>query len=37
VTGAIVGIRNEREAAELGHAAELRLSPEERAAIASAA
>jgi aryl-alcohol dehydrogenase-like predicted oxidoreductase len=37
VTGAIVGIRNEREAAELERAAALRLSPEERAAIASAA
>jgi aryl-alcohol dehydrogenase-like predicted oxidoreductase len=37
VTGAIVGIRNEREAAELGPAAALRLTPEERAAIASVA
>ena len=37
VTGAIVGIRSEREAAELGLAAELRLTPEERTAIASVA
>jgi aryl-alcohol dehydrogenase-like predicted oxidoreductase len=37
VTGAIVGIRNELEAAELGLAAELRLTPEERTAIASVA
>jgi aryl-alcohol dehydrogenase-like predicted oxidoreductase len=37
VTGAIVGIRNDREAAELGLAAELRLTPEERTAIASVA
>jgi aryl-alcohol dehydrogenase-like predicted oxidoreductase len=37
VTGAIVGVRNEREAAELAHAAHLRLLPEEVAAIASRA
>ncbi len=37
VTGAIVGVRNEREAAELPQAAAVRLTPDERAAIASAA
>jgi aryl-alcohol dehydrogenase-like predicted oxidoreductase len=37
VTGAIVGVRTEREAAELGAAAQLRLTPEEVAAIASRA
>jgi len=37
VTGAIVGVRNEREAAELAHAANLRLTPNERATIASCA
>ena len=37
VTGAIVGVRNEREAAELPRAAAVRLTPDERAAIASAA
>jgi aryl-alcohol dehydrogenase-like predicted oxidoreductase len=36
VTGAIVGVRNEREAAELPQAAAVRLTPDERAAIASA-
>ncbi len=35
VTGAIVGVRNEREAAELAQGAELRLTPAEVAAIAS--
>ena len=34
VTGAIVGVRNEREAAELGQMAELRLTQDEVAAIA---
>jgi hypothetical protein len=37
VTGAIVGVRNAREAAELAQAATERLAPDERAAIASAA
>ena len=37
VTGAIVGVWNEREAAELAQGAELRLTPDEVAAIASAA
>ena len=37
VTGAIVGVRNEREAAELAGAARLRLAPNERATIAAAA
>ncbi len=37
VTGAIVGVRNVREAAELAQAATERLAPDERAAIASAA
>jgi aryl-alcohol dehydrogenase-like predicted oxidoreductase len=37
VTGAIVGVRNEREAAELAQGAGLRLTPDEIAAIASAA
>lgn len=37
VTGAIVGVRNEREAGELASAAELRLTPDEIAAIASPA
>jgi len=35
VTGAIVGVRNEREAAELAQAAGLRLTPDEVALIAS--
>jgi aryl-alcohol dehydrogenase-like predicted oxidoreductase len=35
VTGAIVGIRNEREAAELAQGAGLRLTPDEVAAVAS--
>jgi len=37
VTGAIVGVRNEREAAELAGAAALRLTPHERATFASSA
>jgi aryl-alcohol dehydrogenase-like predicted oxidoreductase len=37
VTGAIVGVRNEREAFELADAARLRLTPNERATIASSA
>jgi aryl-alcohol dehydrogenase-like predicted oxidoreductase len=37
VTGAIVGVRNEREAAELALAARLRLTPDEVAGIASRA
>ena len=37
VTGAIVGVRNEREAAELGQGAAERLSPDDIAAITSAA
>jgi aryl-alcohol dehydrogenase-like predicted oxidoreductase len=37
VTGAIVGVRNEREAGELAAAAQLRLTPDEIAAIASPA
>lgn len=35
VTGAIVGVRSEREAAELDDAADLRLTPEEVSAITS--
>ena len=35
VTGAIVGVRNERDAAELAPAARLRLTPDELAAIAA--
>jgi aryl-alcohol dehydrogenase-like predicted oxidoreductase len=37
VTGAIVGVRNEREAAELAPAAKLRFTPDEVAAISSSA
>jgi aryl-alcohol dehydrogenase-like predicted oxidoreductase len=33
VTGAIVGVRNEREGAELAQTADLRLTPDEVAAI----
>jgi aryl-alcohol dehydrogenase-like predicted oxidoreductase len=37
VTGAIVGVRNEREAAELAPAVRLRPTPDEVAAISSSA
>ena len=35
VTGAIVGVRNEREALEVAQGADLRLTPDEVAAIQS--